>query len=110
MDDRERRVEMVERQIATRGVRDPRVLEAMREVSRHLFETEDLRFRAYEDRALPIADAQTISQPSIVAIMTELLTPEPTITFLKSARAPATRPQFSRGCQTDLLDRAASRT
>lgn len=77
MDDRERRVEMVERQIAARGVRDPRVLEAMREVPRHLFVPEDLRFRACEDRALPIADAQTISQPYIVAIMTELLAPEP---------------------------------
>jgi protein-L-isoaspartate(D-aspartate) O-methyltransferase len=77
MDDRERRLEMVDRQIASRGVRDPRVLEAMRDVPRHLFVPDDLRLRACEDRALPIADAQTISQPYIVAIMTELLAPEP---------------------------------
>lgn len=75
MDDHQRRVEMVERQIAARGVRDPRVLEAMREVPRHLFVPEGLRSSAYEDRALPIADAQTISQPYIVAIMTDLIDP-----------------------------------
>jgi len=77
MDDRELRVQMVERQIARRGVRDPRVLEAMRDVARHLFVPEDQRRHAYEDRALPIANGQTISQPYIVAVMTELLGPEP---------------------------------
>src|SRR4051812_18567387 len=77
MDDRERRVQMVEHQIAARGVRDPRVLEALREVPRHLFVPDDQRAHAYEDRALPIASGQTISQPYIVAIMTELLGPEP---------------------------------
>jgi protein-L-isoaspartate(D-aspartate) O-methyltransferase len=77
MNDRERRLDMVDRQIAARGVRDPRVLEAFREVPRHLFVPADLQARACEDRALPIADAQTISQPYIVAIMTELLAPEP---------------------------------
>jgi protein-L-isoaspartate(D-aspartate) O-methyltransferase len=76
MDDRERRIEMVDRQIIARGVRDPRVLEALRDVPRHLFVPADLQGRACEDRALPIADAQTISQPYIVAIMTELLAPE----------------------------------
>lgn len=76
MDDRERRIEMVDRQIIARGVRDPRVLEALRDVPRHLFVPGDLQGRACEDRALPIADAQTISQPYIVAIMTELLAPE----------------------------------
>jgi protein-L-isoaspartate(D-aspartate) O-methyltransferase len=76
MDDRERRVEMVDRQIVARGVRDPRVLEALRDVPRHRFVPADLQARACEDRALPIADAQTISQPYIVAIMTELLAPE----------------------------------
>ncbi len=75
MDDRERRVQMVERQIAARGVRDPRVLEALREVPRHLFVPEEQRSHAYEDRALPIPNGQTISQPYIVAIMTELLQP-----------------------------------
>jgi protein-L-isoaspartate(D-aspartate) O-methyltransferase len=77
MDDRERRVQMVEHQIAARGVRDVRVLEALREMPRHLFVPEDQRAHAYEDRALPIARGQTISQPYIVAIMTELLAPEP---------------------------------
>jgi len=77
MDDRERRVQMVERQIAVRGVRDPRVLEALREVPRHLFVPDEQKPHAYEDRALPIASGQTISQPYIVAIMTELLAPEP---------------------------------
>jgi protein-L-isoaspartate(D-aspartate) O-methyltransferase len=75
MDDRDRRVQMVERQIAARGVRDPRVLEAMREVPRHLFVPDDQQGHAYEDRALPIANGQTISQPYIVAVMTELLAP-----------------------------------
>jgi protein-L-isoaspartate(D-aspartate) O-methyltransferase len=76
MDDRERRVQMVERQIAARGVRDPRVLGALGDVPRHLFVPADQRPHAYEDRALPIANGQTISQPYIVAIMTELLGPE----------------------------------
>jgi len=73
MDDRERRVQMIERQIAARGVRDPRVLEALGDVPRHLFVPDDQRLHAYEDRALPIASGQTISQPYMVAIMTELL-------------------------------------
>src|SRR4051812_4535034 len=77
MDDRERRVQMVEHQIAARGVRDPRVLAAVREVPRHLFVPADQRTHAYEDRALPIASGQTISQPYIVAVMTELLAVEP---------------------------------
>ena len=73
MDDRERRVQMIECQIAARGVRDPRVLEALGDVPRHLFVPDDQRLHAYEDRALPIASGQTISQPYMVAIMTELL-------------------------------------
>jgi len=77
MDDRDRRVQMVEHQIAPRGVHDPRVLEALREVPRHLFVPPDQHAHAYEDRALPIASGQTISQPYIVAVMTELLGPEP---------------------------------
>lgn len=70
------RVQMVERQIANRGVRNPRVLDALREVPRHLFVPEPERAHAYEDRALPIASGQTISQPYIVAAMTEMLGPE----------------------------------
>jgi protein-L-isoaspartate(D-aspartate) O-methyltransferase len=71
--DARRRATMVETQIAARGVRDPRVLAAMRKVPRHLFVEPSERVRAYEDHPLPIAGSQTISQPYIVALMTELL-------------------------------------
>src|SRR5687768_4183002 len=63
---------MVER-VRELGVRDPRVLEAMRIVPRHLFVDEALATRAYEDTALPIGQGQTISQPYVVARMTEAL-------------------------------------
>jgi len=68
--DRER---MVEEQIVARGVRDPRVLAALRTVPRHEFVPPAERGHAYEDRPLPIGAGQTISQPYIVAVMTELL-------------------------------------
>ena len=73
----ERRARMVETQIVARGVRDARVLAAMRQVPRHLFVEAKDRAQAYEDHPLPIAGNQTISQPYIVALMTELadLTP-----------------------------------
>jgi len=64
---------MVETQIRARGVRDPRVLRAMGSVPRHLFVPEGLRGRAYADEPLPIGEGQTISQPYIVAYMTEAL-------------------------------------
>jgi protein-L-isoaspartate(D-aspartate) O-methyltransferase len=64
---------MVEEQIRARGVADPRVLGAMAKVPRHLFVEEALRDRGYTDRALPIGDKQTISQPYMVAIMSEAL-------------------------------------
>src|SRR3954468_3578005 len=64
---------MVEQQIAARGVRDARVLEAMREVPRHLFVPPLLRAEAYDDRPLAIGHRQTISQPYMVAIMSQLL-------------------------------------
>jgi protein-L-isoaspartate(D-aspartate) O-methyltransferase len=67
------RERMVETQIAARGVHDERVLEAMRKVPRHLFLDEALRDQAYSDHPLPIAEKQTISQPYIVALMTESL-------------------------------------
>ena len=63
---------MVEEQIEARGIADPRVLAAMREVPRHEFVPADERVHAYEDRPLPIGEGQTISQPYIVALMTEL--------------------------------------
>jgi protein-L-isoaspartate(D-aspartate) O-methyltransferase len=69
---------MVEEQIAARGVRDPRVLAAMAAVPRHVFVPEGQWHHAHEDHPLPIGDGQTISQPYIVAAMTEALdvTPE----------------------------------
>jgi protein-L-isoaspartate(D-aspartate) O-methyltransferase len=67
------RERMVRDQIAGRGVRDERVLEALRAVPRHRFVREHLRARAYGDHALPTGSGQTISQPYIVARMTELL-------------------------------------
>jgi protein-L-isoaspartate(D-aspartate) O-methyltransferase len=75
--DAERRARMVETQIVARGVRDPRVLAAMREIPRHRFVPAADTAHAYEDHPLPIGGNQTISQPYIVALMTELadLTP-----------------------------------
>lgn len=64
---------MVERQIKARGVTDPAVLEAMRNVPRQWFVPNHLRNRAYRDGPLPIGEGQTISQPYIVALMTEAL-------------------------------------
>ena len=64
---------MVRRQIEGRGISDSRVLKAMREVPRHLFVPENLRARAYGDGPLPIGEGQTISQPYIVALMTQHL-------------------------------------
>ncbi|WP_025599550.1 protein-L-isoaspartate(D-aspartate) O-methyltransferase [Burkholderia sp. WSM2230] len=65
----EARQQMVESQIVSRGVSDARVLEAMREVPRHLFVPQELAEFAYSDTPLPLADGQTISQPVIVARM-----------------------------------------
>ena len=66
---------MVVEQLEARGVRDARVLEAMREVPRHLFVLPSYRSRAYDDVALPIEASQTISQPYMVARTTELAAP-----------------------------------
>ena len=71
------RRKMVDTQIAARDVRDARVLAAMRAVPRHEFVPAELRARAYEDSPLPIGHGQTISQPYIVAFMTEQLAPQP---------------------------------
>jgi protein-L-isoaspartate(D-aspartate) O-methyltransferase len=64
---------MIEKDISPRGVKDKRVLDAMLKVPRHLFVGEDQRMSAYEDHPLPIGDGQTISQPYIVALMTDAL-------------------------------------
>lgn len=66
------RERMVKEQIEARGIKDERVLEAMRSVPRHLFVPEDSRRRAYGDHPLPIGYEVTISQPYIVALMSEL--------------------------------------
>ena len=66
---------MVDRQIEARGVRTPAVLQALRIVPRHEFVPEAVRARAYQDSPLPIGEGQTISQPYIVALMTELAAP-----------------------------------
>jgi protein-L-isoaspartate(D-aspartate) O-methyltransferase len=71
------RLAMVAGQIAARGVKDPRVLDAMRAVPRHEFVPATLREDAYGDSPLPIGHGQTISQPYIVALMTELARPSP---------------------------------
>jgi len=74
---------MVETQVAARGITDPLVLEAMRRVPRHLFVPSELKDQAYRDTPLPIGHRQTISQPYIVALMTELTKPAPTMKVLE---------------------------
>lgn len=68
--------EMTKAQIASRGIRDKALLEAMTRVPRHLFVPEELRHQAYDDMPLPIGAGQTISQPYMVAKMTLLLAPK----------------------------------
>jgi protein-L-isoaspartate(D-aspartate) O-methyltransferase len=68
---------MVNRQLFGRGIRDPRVLDVMARVPRHEFVPESLRDESYDDRPLPIEQEQTISQPYIVALMTQLARPAP---------------------------------
>jgi protein-L-isoaspartate(D-aspartate) O-methyltransferase len=67
------RENMVENQIIARGISDEKVIQAMSKAERHLFVPENLRSYAYDDEPLPIGDGQTISQPYIVAYMTEAL-------------------------------------
>ena len=67
------REKMVDTQIKARGIKDPRVLSAMVKVERHRFVPEEYLNSAYSDQPLPIGEGQTISQPYIVALMTELL-------------------------------------
>ena len=65
--------EMVEHQIEDRGVKDKNVIQVMKNTPRHLFVPQELIYESYNDRPLPIGEDQTISQPYIVALMTELL-------------------------------------
>ena len=71
------RTEMVEQQLVARGIRNERVLEVMAKVPRHEFVPESVRDLAYNDGPLPIGEGQTISQPYIVAFMTEAVDPQP---------------------------------
>jgi protein-L-isoaspartate(D-aspartate) O-methyltransferase len=86
--ERERMVLSVANLVATSGARDgreirPSVMNAMRRVPRHLFVPEAVRAAAYQDRALPIGHEATISAPTIVALMTELLDPRPGLRVLE---------------------------
>jgi len=83
VDPKRNRERMVANQIEARGVTDPLVLQAMRKVPRHLFVEEALRGQAYEDHPLPIGHGQTISQPYIVAHMTEMLEVKPGMRVLE---------------------------
>jgi protein-L-isoaspartate(D-aspartate) O-methyltransferase len=67
------RERMIREQLESRQIRDPRVLQAMRNVPRHLFVPDEVKSHAYEDRPLPIGNDQTISQPYIVALMVQAL-------------------------------------
>ena len=71
------REQMVERQLQARNIGNPRVLEAMRKVPRHLFMPVEVRRYAYGDSPVPIGEEQTISQPYIVALMTQTVDPQP---------------------------------
>lgn len=95
------RLRMVEEQIIRRGVKDPRVLDVMRKVPRHLFVDEALRDRAYDDSPLPIGEKQTISQPYMVALMSEALQLDGSETVLEVGTGS--------GYQTMVLARLARR-
>ncbi|MFP6582070.1 MAG: protein-L-isoaspartate(D-aspartate) O-methyltransferase [Candidatus Hydrogenedentota bacterium] len=76
-DTRAQRQAMISEQLQKRGIKDVRVLDAMRRMPRHIFVPESIRSKAYDDNPLPIACKQTISQPYIVANMLELLELQP---------------------------------
>ena len=77
------REQMVEQQIKARGISNRNVIAAMLKVPRHMFVPDDMVPYAYDDYPLPIGEGQTISQPYIVALMTELLEPKPTDVVLE---------------------------
>ena len=101
MDQRIRRERMVSRQIEGRGITDACVLEALREIPRHRFVDEALADKAYGDHALPIGASQTISQPWIVARMSELLGVQPDASVLEIGTGS--------GYQAAVLSRLAAR-
>ncbi len=79
----ELRSRMVATQVEARGVTDPSVLKALREVPRHVFVPESHRHRSYDDGAFSIGEGQTISQPYIVGLMTALIRPSPLMRVLE---------------------------
>ena len=82
-DFKRQRQRMVNEQLLNRGISDPAVLDAMSRTQRHLFVPEALQPRAYDDHPLPIGHGQTISQPYIVACMTQLLEASPGMSVLE---------------------------
>lgn len=97
------REEMVERQIEARGVTNSRVLHAMRTIPRHVFVPESHSREAYEDYPLPIGNGQTISQPYIVAVMTELLSPEIGDTILEIGTGSGYQAAVLAACNTTVI-------
>ncbi len=77
------RQQMVKEQLKARGIDDPGILAAIEDVKRHLFVPGKYKDNAYEDRPLPIGEGQTISQPYIVAYMTEVINPKPSDKILE---------------------------
>lgn len=77
------REKMVNEQLANRDIKSQKVLDAMRKIERHLFVPEDFKKEAYNDYAVPIGEGQTISQPYIVAFMTQVLDIKPTDKILE---------------------------
>ena len=97
----EERIRMCEEQLVSRGIRDHRVLAAMRKVPRHEFVPPKYRDQAYGDHPIPIGEGQTISQPYIVAVMLQTLAFDPVHTVLEVGTGS--------GYQTALLAEIASR-
>lgn len=83
VDPRRLREKMVQEQIIARGIQDQRVLDAMRLLPRHLFVQEALAAKAYSDAPLPIGEGQTISQPFVVALMSQALDVQPGMKVLE---------------------------
>ncbi|MGH9442274.1 MAG: protein-L-isoaspartate(D-aspartate) O-methyltransferase [Thermoanaerobaculia bacterium] len=92
---------MVNTQIAARGVRDPRILAAMKEIPRETFVDARYRSEAYADHPLPIGDGQTVTQPYVAALMTELLDIQPSDRVLEIGTGS--------GYESAILSRLASR-
>jgi len=101
---------MVETQIKSRGIKNPDLLEAMAGLPRHLFVPKHLANLAYSDCALPIGEGQTISQPYIVAKMTELLDPKPNDKVLEIGTGSGYQAALlaSMGCAVFTIERIAA--